>query len=166
MVFNAISDTIIKKKGSIVHFLFFINAEAICYFRLRKEMFKGCQTKRLSYSSPADSRYACITDSLGFIINHAFSLSCASVKKQEEKQPAYYKLECYMKNSIYKKENPQNSILINCLIQIFSFLYSMLNQYHRPFSNTYYKYSFSTMVISDLRFANIANVPVVVKKVF
>lgn len=71
-----------------------------------------------------------------------------------------------MKNSIYKKENPQNSILINCLIQIFSFLYSMLNQYHRPFSNTYYKYSFSTMVISDLRFANIANVPVVVKKVF
>ena len=111
-----------KKKGSIVHFLFFINAEAICYFRLRKEMFKGCQTKRLSYSSPADSRYACITDSLGFIINHAFSLSCASVKKQEEKQPAYYKLECYMNNSIYKKENPQNSILINCLIQIFSFL--------------------------------------------
>ena len=24
-----------------------------------------------------------------------------------------------MKNSIYKKENPQNLILINCLIQIF-----------------------------------------------
>ena len=74
-----------KKKGSIVHFLFFINAEAICYFRLRKEMFKGCQTKRLSYSSPADSRYACITDSLGYIINHAFSLLCASVKKSRKK---------------------------------------------------------------------------------
>ena len=120
---NAISDTIIRKQevSFTSCFLYTLKQSAIFDFA-EKGLKAGVQTKRLSYSSPADSRYACITDSLGFIINHAFSLSCASVKKQEEKQPAYYKLECYMKNSIYKKENPQNSILINCLIQIFSFL--------------------------------------------
>lgn len=122
-IFNAISDTIIRKQevSFTSCFLYTLKQSAISGF-VEKGLKAGDQTKRLSYSSPADSRYACITDSLGFIINHAFSLSCASVKKQEEKQPAYYKLECYMKNSIYKKENPQNSILINCLIQIFSFL--------------------------------------------
>lgn len=122
-IFNAISDTIIRKQevSFTSCFLYTLKQSAISGF-VEKGLKAGDQTKRLSYSSPADSRYACITDSLGYIINHAFSLSCASVKKQEEKQPAYYKLECYMKNSIYKKENPQNSILINCLIQIFSFL--------------------------------------------
>ncbi len=122
-IFNAISDTIIRKQevSFTSCFLYTLKQSAISGF-VEKGLKAGDQTKRLSYSSPADSRYACITDSLGFIINHAFSLSCASVKKQEEKQPAYYKLECYMKNSIYKKENPQNLILINCLIQIFSFL--------------------------------------------
>lgn len=123
-IFNAISDTIIRKQevSFTSCFLYTLKQSAISGF-VEKGLKAGDQTKRLSYSSPADSRYACITDSLGYIINHAFSLLCASVKKkQEEKQPAYYKLECYMKNSIYKKENPQNLILINCLIQIFSFL--------------------------------------------
>ena len=122
-IFNAISDTIIRKQevSFTSCFLYTLKQSAISGF-VEKGLKAGDQTKRLSYSSPADSRYACITDSLGYIINHFFSIVCFRKKKQEEKQPAYYKLECYMKNSIYKKENPQNSILINCLIQIFSFL--------------------------------------------
>ena len=98
-IFNAISDTIIRKQevSFTSCFLYTLKQSAISGF-VEKGLKAGDQTKRLSYSSPADSRYACITDSLG------------------------YKLECYMKNSIYKKENPQNLILINCLIQIFSFL--------------------------------------------
>ena len=123
-IFNAISDTIIRKQevSFTSCFLYTLKQSAISGF-VEKGLKAGDQTKRLSYSSPADSRYACITDSLGYIINHAFSLLCASVKKAGRKQPAYYKLECYMKNSIYKKENPQNLILINCLIQIFLFLF-------------------------------------------
>ena len=108
-IFNAISDTIIRKQevSFTSCFLYTLKQSAISGF-VEKGLKAGDQTKRLSYSSPADQ----LSDT------------------------------------------------------DFFFSYSLLSQYHRPFSNTYYKYSFSTMVISDLRFANIANVPVVVKKVF
>ena len=81
MVFNAISDTIIRKQevSFTSCFLYTLKQSAVFGFA-EKGLKAGDQTKRLSYSSPADSRYACITDSLGYIINHAFSLSCASIK--------------------------------------------------------------------------------------
>lgn len=78
---NAISDTIIRKQevSFTSCFLYTLKQSAISGF-VEKGLKAGDQTKRLSYSSPADSRYACITDSLGYIINYAFSLSCASIK--------------------------------------------------------------------------------------
>ena len=85
-IFNAISDTIIRKQevSFTSCFLYTLKQSAIFDFA-EKGLKAGVQTKRLSYSSPADSRYACITDSLGYIINHAFSLLCASVKKSRKK---------------------------------------------------------------------------------
>lgn len=85
-IFNAISDTIIRKQevSFTSCFLYTLKQSAISGF-VEKGLKAGDQTKRLSYSSPADSRYACITDSLGYIINHAFSLLCASVKKAGRK---------------------------------------------------------------------------------
>lgn len=85
-IFNAISDTIIRKQEVLFTscFLYTLKQSAISGF-VEKGLKAGDQTKRLSYSSPADSRYACITDSLGYIINHAFSLLCASVKKSRKK---------------------------------------------------------------------------------
>ena len=122
-IFNAISDTIIRKQevSFTSCFLYTLKQSAISGF-VEKGLKAGDQTKRLSYSSPADSRYACITIPWLYHKSRFFSIVCFRKIKAGKKQPAYYKLECYMKNSIYKKENPQNSILINCLIQIFSFL--------------------------------------------
>ena len=122
-IFNAISDTIIRKQevSFTSCFLYTLKQSAISGF-VEKGLKAGDQTKRLSYSSPADSRYACITNPWLYHKSRFFSIVCFRKIKAGKKQPAYYKLECYMKNSIYKKENPQNSILINCLIQIFSFL--------------------------------------------
>jgi len=119
MVFNAISDTIIRKQevSFTSCFLYTLKQSAIFDFA-EKGLKAGVQTKRLSYSSPAD----CITIPWLYHKSRFFSIVCFRKIKAGKKQPAYYKLECYMKNSIYKKENPQNLILINYLIQIFLIL--------------------------------------------